>query len=95
MGVWGMASYRVIAEAKESRCPFVGVGDRMVVEGTMVNMDQTTSICTVALSAIQYSLFMMGKAQDTREYGRPEVYELQCPDPNDRVVFQVSREPID
>lgn len=89
-----MASYRVVAEAKDSRCPFVKVGDRMVVEGTMVDLEQTTSICTVALSAIQYSLFMMGKAKDPVDFGRSEVYELQCPDPEERVIFQVSRELI-
>ncbi len=89
-----MADYRVIAEAKDSRCPFVRVGDRMVIEGTMVDLDQTTSICTVALSAIQYSLFMMGKAQDPVDFGRSETYELQCPDPEERVIFQVTREAI-
>jgi uncharacterized repeat protein (TIGR04076 family) len=89
-----VARYKVIAEAKDSRCPFVKVGDRMVVEGTMIDLDQTTSLCTVALSAIQYSLFMMGKAHDPVDYGRSEVYELQCPDPAERVIFQVSRELI-
>jgi uncharacterized repeat protein (TIGR04076 family) len=89
-----VAGYRVIAEAKDSRCPFVKVGDKMVVEGTMVDLDRTTSICTVALSAIQYSLFMMGKAHDPVDFGRSEVYELQGPDPEERVIFQVTRELI-
>jgi len=86
--------YRVIAEVKESRCPFVGVGDRMVVEGTMLNLMETTSACVVALSAIQYSLFMMGKAGHPRDFGREDVYELQCPDATDRVVFAIRREPL-
>jgi uncharacterized repeat protein (TIGR04076 family) len=86
-----MSTYRVVAEVKDSRCPLVKVGDRIVLDGTMVNLDETTSICSVALSAIQYSLFMMSKAGSPAEYGRPDVYELQCPDPEDRVVFQISR----
>jgi len=89
-----VAQYRVIAEVKDSRCPFVNVGDRMVVEGTMLNLAETTSVCTVALSAIQYSLFMMGKVDDPRDFGREDVYELQCPDPADRVVFEIRREPL-
>jgi uncharacterized repeat protein (TIGR04076 family) len=89
-----MARYRVTAEATDSRCPFVEVGDRIVLVGTMVDLDQTTSICSVALSAIQYSLFMMGKADSPADYGRPDVYELQCPDPEERVVFRISREKI-
>lgn len=89
-----MAKYRVVAEAKDSRCPFVKVGDRIVLEGTMVDLRETTSICSVALSAIQYSLFMMGKADSPADYGRPDVYELQCPDPEERVIFQISRQRI-
>jgi uncharacterized repeat protein (TIGR04076 family) len=89
-----MPRYRVIAEAKDSRCPFVKVGDRMVIEGTMVDLERTTSVCTVALSAIQYSLFMMGKADDPAAFGRADTYDLQCPDPNERVIFQVRREAL-
>jgi uncharacterized repeat protein (TIGR04076 family) len=45
----------------------------------------------VALGAIQYSLFMMGKAKDPKDFGREEVYTLQCPDPETRVIFEISR----
>jgi uncharacterized repeat protein (TIGR04076 family) len=89
-----MAEYRVTAEAIDSRCPFVKVGDRMVIEGTMVDLERTTSICTVALAAIQYSLVMMGKPVDPVEFGRADTYELQCPDVSERVIFQISRETL-
>ena len=89
-----MSQYRVIAEAIDSRCSFVNVGDRVVVEGTMLNMAETTNVCVVALSAIQYSLFMMGRADDPRDFGREDVYQLQCPDQADRVIFQIHREPL-
>lgn len=90
-----MDGYKVIATAKESRCPNVKVGDRMVIEGTMVNLEETDSLCTVALGAINYSLFMMGKADDPKSYGRDNVYCLQCPDPDERVIFEISRVPLD
>jgi len=66
----------------------------MVLEGTMVNLKETTSSCAVALGAIQYSLFMMGKATEPKDYGREDVYALQCPDPETRVIFEVSRKVI-
>lgn len=66
----------------------------MVVEGTLLNLAESSSVCVVALSAIQYSLFMMGKAGDPREFGRDEVYRLQCPDPGERVIFEIHREPL-
>ncbi len=86
-----MAKYRVVARAKDSKCPYVKEGDKMVIEGTMVNLEETDSLCSVALGAIQYSLFMMGKAEDPRDFGRADVYTLQCPDPDTRVVFEISR----
>jgi uncharacterized repeat protein (TIGR04076 family) len=90
-----MAKYKVIARAKESACPNVKVGDRFVIEGTMVNLKETTSLCAVALGAIQYSLYMMGRAKDPKDFGREEVYTLQCPDPETRVIFEISRTAVD
>jgi uncharacterized repeat protein (TIGR04076 family) len=87
-----MTKYKVIAKAKESKCPHVKEGDKMVIEGTMVNLQETDSLCAVALGAIHYSLFMMGKADDPRDFGRQDVYTLQCPDPETRVIFEISRE---
>lgn len=86
-----MPKYKVIARAKDSRCPQVKVGDQMVIEGTMVNLKETTSLCAVALGAIQYSLYMMGRANDPKDFGREDVYTLQCPDPETRVIFEISR----
>ena len=90
-----MPKFRVTARAKDSKCPNVKVGDRIVLEGTMVNLKETTSLCAVALGAIQYSLFMMGKAKDPKDFGREEVYILQCPDPETRVIFEISRKKME
>ena len=86
-----MPKYKVIARAIDSRCPQVQVGDRIVIDGTILNLEESKNVCTVALGAIQYSLFMMGKANDPRDFGRADVYTLQCPDPDTRVIFEVSR----
>ena len=90
-----MAKYKVIAKAKDSKCPHVKEGDKIVIEETMVNLKETDSLCAVALGAIQYSLFMMGKAKDPRDFGRQDVYTLQCPDPETRVIFEISRKLIE
>jgi len=90
-----MAKYKVIARAKDSKCSHVKEGDRIVIEGTMVNLRETTSLCAVALGAIQYSLYMMGKAKDPKDFGREDVYTLQCPDPETRVIFEISREVLE
>ena len=86
-----MPKYKVIAEAKDSKCPHVKIGDRIVLEGTMLNLKESSGVCAVALGAIQYSLFMMGKAKTPGDFGREEVYTLQCPDPETRVIFEISR----
>jgi len=90
-----MAKYKVTARAKDSKCPYVKQGDKIVVKGTMVDMKETDSICTVALAAIYYSLYMMANAPDPKEFGREEKYCLQCPDPGERVIFEISRVPLE
>ena len=90
-----MKKYKVVATAKDSKCSHVKVGDKMVIEGTMVNLKETDSLCAVALGAIQYSLFMMGKAGDPRDFGREDTYTLQCPDPETRVIFEISRQAVE
>lgn len=90
-----MPKFKVTARAKDSKCPQVKEGDRIVIEGTMVNLKETTSLCAVALGAIQYSLFMMGKAKDPKDFGRQDVYTLQCPDPETRVIFEISRKEME
>ena len=90
-----MPKYKVIAKAKDSLCPHVQAGDSIVIEGTILNLEESKNVCAVALGAIQYSLFMMGKAHDPKDFGRDEVYTLQCPDPETRVIFEVSRKVMD
>jgi len=89
-----MAKYEVIVTAKDSKCPYVKQGDKIVIRGAMVDLQQTDSLCTVALGAINYSLYMMANADDPRSYGRDERYCLQCPDPETRVIFEISRIPL-
>lgn len=90
-----MTRYKVIARAKDSKCQHVKEGDQIVIEGTMVNLKETISLCAVALGAIQYSLFMMGKAKDPKDFGREDIYTLQCPDPETRVIFEISRKAME
>ncbi len=88
-----MAKYKVIVKAKDSKCPHIKEGEKFVIEGTMLNLKETDSLCTVALSSINYSLYMMGNVDDPKSFGRDEVYCLQCPDPDTRVIFEITREP--
>jgi hypothetical protein len=55
-----IAKYKVIAKAKDTKCSWVKIGDKIVIENNMLNLEESKNVCVVALSAIQYSLFMMG-----------------------------------
>ena len=90
-----MAKYKVTATAKDSKCAHVKTGDKMVLRGTMVDLEETDSLCAVALGAINYSLYMMAKADDPKSFGRDQTYCLQCPDPETRVIFEISRTPLE
>ncbi len=89
-----MEKYKVVVKAKDSKCPFIKEGDQFVIEGTMLNLKETDSLCTVALSSMNYSLYMMSNVKDPKSFGRSEVYCLQCPDPDTRVIFEITREPL-
>jgi uncharacterized repeat protein (TIGR04076 family) len=86
-----MAKYKVIATAKDTKCPWVKEGDKIIIENNMLKLEESKNVCVVALSAIQYSLFMMGKAGDPKEFGRDQTYTLQCPDPDTRVIYEITR----
>lgn len=90
-----MAKYKVIATAKDTKCRRVKVGDKIVIENNMLNLEESRNVCVVALSAIQYSLFMMGKAGDPKDFGRDHTYTLQCPDPDTRVIYEITRTVLD
>ncbi len=90
-----MSKYKVIARAKDSQCPMVQVGDQIVIENNMLNLKESKNVCVVALGAIQYSLFMMSKAKDPKDFGRDQVYTLQCPDPDTRVIYEISRRALE
>lgn len=86
-----MSEYRVIAKAKVSKCPFVKTGAKIIIEGPLVNLSETDSLCATALAAINYSLYMMKKAKNPKEFGKDDVYTVQCPDPETGVIFEISR----
>ena len=87
-----MAKYRVTVKAKESSCPHIKEGDKFVIEENMLVLNECDAVCAVALSSIQYSLYMMQKADDPKMFGRDDVYCLQCPDTDSKVTFEISRE---
>jgi len=86
-----MAKYKVIARAKDSQCPMVKVGDRIVIENNMLNLNESKNVCVVALGAIQYSPVYDEQSQGPKDFGRDQVYTLQCPDPDTRVIYEITR----
>jgi len=45
------------------------------------NLNESKNVCVVALSAIQYSLFMMGKAKDPKDFWRDQSLHPPVPGP--------------
>ncbi len=90
-----MGKYKVIVKATDSKCPHIREGDKFVIEGTMLNFKETNALCTVALSSMNYSLYMMSHADDPKSFGRDNIYCLHCPDPEARVIFEISRERLE
>ena len=87
--------YRVTARVVESKCAHVKVGHKIVIEGPLVNLKETDSLCATALASMNHALYMMKKTSNPREFGRADAFRLRCPDAEDGVTFEITRELID
>ncbi len=79
---------RFVAEVVEvrGRCPVFKVGDRIVIEGPRVVMEETDAICVHALPVILHYMIAVREGVSTKKLGLSKeegVAYLQCPDPGE------------
>jgi uncharacterized repeat protein (TIGR04076 family) len=89
--------YRVMFEVRKAHPSCAAgyrVGERIVVEHDMIQLDRTDRLCPYALSALIPYLPLLGHKTEPSDWiNRKE--EIQCPDSKTPVIFAVSREPLD
>ncbi|KUH32713.1 hypothetical protein APY94_08820 [Thermococcus celericrescens] len=80
------------------KCPVFHVGDRIVVEGPRVNLDETDAICTHAFASLLPYIVALRKGIKPSELGlgRGEKAYVQCLDPGPpytdggTVIFEIT-----
>ncbi|WP_297469714.1 TIGR04076 family protein [Thermococcus sp.] len=93
-----MERLEITAKEIRGRCPVFKVGDKIVVEGPKVKLDETDAICTHAFASLLPYIVALRKGIKPSELGlgRGDKAYVQCLDPGPpytdggTVVFEIT-----
>ncbi|ASI99363.1 TIGR04076 family protein [Thermococcus celer] len=93
-----MERLEITVKEIRGKCPVYKLGDRIVIEGPEVKLDETDAICTHAFASLLPYIVALRKGIKPRELGlgRGEKAYLQCLDPGEpytdggTVIFEVT-----
>jgi len=82
----------------KGKCPVFKVGDKIIIEGAKVNLEETNAICTHAFASFLPYIVALRKGVKPREIGlgREEKAYVQCLDPGPpytdggTVIFEIT-----
>lgn len=83
---------RVIIEVVSSECRYYKPGDRIYIDGALVDMQKTSNICMMALSSFFPFVYAFRKGVTAEQMGFGEKVTVQCPDFCAPVVFELKRD---
>lgn len=84
--------YRVVLTVKESKgdCPYYKVGDKLVIDGSLLVTNESDNVCLNALGAVLPYLTALNRETAPEDWINKK-RELQCPDNNRPVIFGIKR----
>jgi uncharacterized repeat protein (TIGR04076 family) len=82
----------VVAEVINSQCRFYRTGDKIVVDGPLLNKEKSGNICITALQSFFPFIFALRKGVSKEQLGFTDQVEVQCPDYCAPVVFKLTKE---
>jgi len=85
-----MQEKNVIAEVISSECKLYQEGDKMVIEGPLLNKEESGNVCITALQSFFPFIFALRKQVTPQELGFEKDVEVQCPDYCAPVVFRLT-----
>jgi len=68
------------------KCPVHKVGDKMVIDGPKIVLEETDAVCIHALSSLLHYVIALDEGVDPRKLGLSKVKEnayIQCVDPGE------------
>jgi len=88
----GQMNETVVAEVIKSECKLYRVGDKIVVDGPLLNKGRSNNICVMALLSFYPFIYALRKGVTNKQMGFEEQVEVQCPDYCAPVVFALRKE---
>jgi uncharacterized repeat protein (TIGR04076 family) len=82
---------RIEALAVESNCNRIKEGDRMVFNGPILDLKETTIACCTALTAMYPLVCALRFGMEPSNWGNPDKIVTQCPDRESSVTFELRR----
>lgn len=82
----------VVAEVIKSECKLYRPGDKIVVDGPLLNKERSGNVCVTALLSFFPFIFALRKGVTKEQLGFTDQVEVQCPDYCAPVVFKLIKE---
>ncbi len=87
--------YPVVITVVESRCDLYKIGDKIYINGPLIDTEKSSNICTTAMMSIYSFVFAMRKGVTAEELGYNEPVTVQCPDYCAPVIFNLAVDKAD
>lgn len=81
----------VVIEVIESKCSHYKKGDKIYIKDALIDMENTTNVCTMALQSFFPFIYAVRKGVTSEQIGFTEGIKVQCPDYCTPVVFEIKK----
>lgn len=83
---------KIIVEAISSECGRYQPGDRIYIDGALVDKERSANICLMALQSFFPYIYALRKGVAPKDMSFPDKVLVQCPDHCGSTVFELRRE---
>ncbi|GBF31926.1 hypothetical protein DCCM_0110 [Desulfocucumis palustris] len=83
---------KVIIEVVSSGCKFYKPGDRIYIDGALVDKEKSANLCMMALQSFFPFVYAFRKGVTAEQMGFGDKVTLQCPDYCAPVIFELKKD---
>lgn len=83
---------KIVIEAISSDCGMFKPGDRIYIDGALVDKEKSSKICLMALQSFFPYIYALRKGVTGKEMSFDEKILVQCPDHCGSTVFELRKE---
>ena len=80
---------KIKIEVLNSQCKLYKAGDRIIIDGPLIDFDKSSNVCVTALNAMYPFVFALRKKVTPQALGFDGEVTVQCPDFCAPVVFKL------